>query len=475
MSGKKDDIRTEDESLGVLDAAASVETTGIGIIGGTAQVSVSVPIATADDDDLVDDEAVVGELLGEPADDELVDLDGIEIDETEIDEGIVEEAEEIPVAPGASAVPGRGEDLDLPAPAVAEPAAEESEQGGAVSAPKDDAARVAPRADVTLTAKRLGELSEASRESADLLTSDRLVERGRRPKPEPEGAWPHFLYAISAHTINIGDSKRARERKQLTARIATPLPGGARFVAVLSRKGGVGKTTVTTLLGMALADARDDRVVALDANPDRGTLADRIAHQGTKSVRDLARISADVHGYQDLSAIVGRDATRLDVVASDADPSISSAFGDADYRKVAEVAAHYYSVVLTDTGTGIVHSVMTETLDLADQVVIVAGLSVDEARLASETLTWLEANGRGELAREAIVVINKTVPGKPLVQESEIEKHFSSRVRHVVHLPYDPQIAAGGEIGFAELLPETRLAARELAALVAESLRTRAH
>ena len=44
---------------------------------------------------------------------------------------------------------------------------------------------------------------------------------------------------------------------------------------VLSRKGGVGKTTVTTLLGMVLAELREDRVIAMDANPDRGTLSDR--------------------------------------------------------------------------------------------------------------------------------------------------------------------------------------------------------
>ena len=37
---------------------------------------------------------------------------------------------------------------------------------------------------------------------------------------------------------------------------------------------------------------------------------------------------------------------------------------------------------------------------------IVSGGSVDEARLASETLTWLEANGYGDLVRNAIVAIN---------------------------------------------------------------------
>ncbi|WP_431806340.1 AAA family ATPase [Microbacterium paraoxydans] len=339
--------------------------------------------------------------------------------------------------------------------------------------------RQAPRAaaapEVTLASKRLGELSEAARESADLLTADRLLDPHHVSKPEPEGGWSHFLYTVSGRRINIGDGRRARERKALTARIGAPLTGGARFIPVLSRKGGVGKTTITALLGMALADAREDRVIAVDANPDRGTLADRVARpQHGKSVRDLVRIRDEVRGYHDISAIVARDATRLDVLASDADPHVAEAFSDTDYRDVAAVAAHYYSLVLTDTGTGIVHSVMSATLDLADQLVIVSGLSVDEARLASETLTWLETNGYTEQARDAIVVLNQSTPGTPLVRLNELQAHFATRVRSVVRVPYDPQIAGGGSIVFANLLPETRTAARELAALLVEGLRARA-
>lgn len=326
------------------------------------------------------------------------------------------------------------------------------------------------RSDVALTSKRLGEF-EADRETADLLTADRLLDPHQVVRPEPEGAWQHFVYSISGRRINLGDSKRAKARKELDRRIAAPLAGGARFVPVLSRKGGVGKTTVTTLLGMALAGARDDRVIAVDANPDRGTLAERISRESGRTVRDLVRISGDVVGFNDLSNIVARDETRLDVVASDSDPRVSEAFNDADYRDVAALAAHYYSVVLTDTGTGIVHSVMGATLDLADQLVIVAGLSVDEARLASETLTWLETNGYSDKVRNAVVVLNNARPGQPLVQLDELESHFRSRVRAVVRVPYDPHIAAGSAIVFRELQPATREAARELAATVVEGLR----
>ncbi|UXW87205.1 MinD/ParA family protein [Microbacterium azadirachtae] len=352
----------------------------------------------------------------------------------------------------------------VPAAHIAAPAVEEEIM-------TDDHARVP---EPELAARRLDQLSDRQRESADLLTADRLLDTSRLAGPEPEGLWSHLLYTISGRRINLGDGKRAQQRKALSARIAAPLPGTARFVPVLSRKGGVGKTTVTALLGMALADAREDRVIAVDANPDRGTLADRIARTNTKTVRDLVRIHDQVTGYHDISAVVSRDATRLDVLASDTDPRVSEAFNDEDYDQVASVAAHYYSLVLTDTGTGIVHAVMGATLDRADTIVIVAGLSVDEARLASETLTWLETNGYADKVRDAVVVLNQSTPGSPMVRLSELEAHFRTRVAHVLRIPYDPRIAAGSAISFAALQPETRQAARELAAVVVEGLRAQA-
>ena len=348
----------------------------------------------------------------------------------------------------------------------------------AARAAADSPARPAPepaRPEMVLASKRLDDLGGGGRESADLLTADRLLDPARMTRPEPEGTWSHLLYAISGGRINVGDGRKARARKELSARIAAPMAGTARFIPVLSRKGGVGKTTVTALLGMALADAREDRVIAVDANPDRGTLAERIVGSShTRSVRDLVRAQHDIRGFHDLSAIVARDETRLDVLASDSDPRVSEAFGDADYRDVASVAAQYYSLVLTDSGTGIVHSVMGATLDLADQLVIVSGLSVDEARLASETITWLETNGHAALARDAIVVLNQSTPGAPLVRLGELESHFSTRVAHVLRIPYDPQIAGGGAIDFASLQPETRRAAREVAATLIEGLRAKA-
>ncbi|MFF1573045.1 AAA family ATPase [Leifsonia sp. NPDC058292] len=309
-------------------------------------------------------------------------------------------------------------------------------------------------------------------EPAAMLTADRLLAVNRKTRPGPEGGWQRFVYGITFHMVNLGDSAKVRARKELDHRIQKQFEGGTRFVPVLTRKGGVGKTTVTTLLGMALADAREDRIVAIDANPDRGTLAERVTKQTRATVRDVVQKAPSIGGFTDFSALVSRDETRLDILASDTDPLLSEAFDENDYNVVADLTARFYSIVLTDCGTGIVHSVMRATLQRADSVVIVSGGSVDEARLASETLTWLEANGYGDLVRNAIVALNTATQGTNLVKLDEIESHFRSRVREVVRIPYDPQLAAGSVVSYKDLKPLTKQSARTLAALVVEGLPT---
>jgi MinD-like ATPase involved in chromosome partitioning or flagellar assembly len=307
-------------------------------------------------------------------------------------------------------------------------------------------------------------------EPAAMLTADRLIDVSAKNRPAPESGFRRFLYFLSLKSINLGDNLRVRERKATDARISAVLEGGAKFVPVLTRKGGVGKTTVTTLLGMAMALVREDRVIAIDANPDRGTLAERVSKSTRFTVRDVVNRAAAVDGFSDFSTMVSRDATRLHVLASDSDPMLSEAFDEGDYNVVADMAARYYTVILTDCGTGIVHSVMRPTLQRANGLVIVSGGSVDEARLASETLTWLEANGYGDLVRQSVVALNTATQGTNLVKLDEIEAHFKSRVRAVVKIPYDPALAAGSVIKFDQLHKNTREAARELAALVVEGL-----
>lgn len=312
----------------------------------------------------------------------------------------------------------------------------------------------------------------ATPEPSTMLTDERLLDV-KEKQTVPEGLWQRFIFEITFHTVNLGDSRRVAARKALHSRISTTFDGDTRYVPVLTRKGGVGKTTTTILLGMALAQHRDDRVVAIDANPDRGTLAERIPRETKNTIRSVVQKAPSIGSFTDFGEFVSKDVTRLHVLASDPDPSVAQAFDEYDYNIVADVASRYYSLILTDCGTGIVHTVMRPILQRANCLVIVSGGSVDEARLASETLSWLESNGHAELVRNSVVALNTATQGTMLVKLDEIENHFRSRVREVVRIPYDEHIAAGSVITWSKLNKITRDAAELLAAFVVEGIAPR--
>jgi MinD-like ATPase involved in chromosome partitioning or flagellar assembly len=306
-------------------------------------------------------------------------------------------------------------------------------------------------------------------EPSSMLTDERVLDV-KEKQATPIGWYQRAIFEITFHTVNLGDSRRARARKQLISRITTPFNGDTRYVPILTRKGGVGKTTTTTLLGMALAQHREDRVIAIDANPDRGTLAERIPRETKNTIRSVVQKAPSIGSFTDFTEFVSRDVTRLHVLASDPDPTLAEAFDEFDYNVVADVASRYYSLILTDCGTGIVHTVMKPILARASSLVIVSGGSIDEARLASETLSWLESNGYADVVRNSVVALNTATQGTMLVKLDEIENHFRSRVREVVRIPYDPHIAAGSVITWSKLNKITRDAAELLAALVVEGM-----
>jgi MinD-like ATPase involved in chromosome partitioning or flagellar assembly len=168
-------------------------------------------------------------------------------------------------------------------------------------------------------------------------------------------------------------------------------------------------------------------------------------------------------------AFTSQASSRLEVLASDRDPGVSVAFSEADYCDIARVLEHYYSICITDCGTGLLHSAMTGVLTLADQIVLVSSPSVDGARSASATLDWLEAHGYGDLVRNAVVVLSTVRPrSKSTVDLDRLEQHFAGRCRAVVRIPYDAHLEEGAEVELEQLSPATTEAYLRLAATVGD-------
>ena len=296
------------------------------------------------------------------------------------------------------------------------------------------------------------------------LSTAHLVRQVKRP---PQSGWRKALYVGSGKLVNPGESPADIQRRDLIARVNQPLRGCYK-IAMLSLKGGVGKTTVTTSLGSTFASLRGDRVVAVDANPDRGTLSQKIPIETTATVRHLLRDSARITRYSDVRSYTSQGSSRLEILASEQDPAVSEAFSEDDYRRTVNLLEHFYNIVLTDCGTGLMHSAMKGVLDVADALVVVSSGSVDGARSASATLDWLEAHGYGELVKRSVAVINSVRPKGGSVDLDKLSAHFGAKVRAVCRIPFDPHLEEGAEIELDRLSGDTRLALLDLAATVAD-------
>ncbi|MQY16859.1 ESX-1 secretion-associated protein EspI [Streptomyces sp. RB5] len=267
--------------------------------------------------------------------------------------------------------------------------------------------------------------------------------------------------------FKLGGKAAEEERQRRYELLRTPVLSCYR-IAVISLKGGVGKTTTTTALGSTLATERQDKVIAIDANPDAGTLGRRVRRETGATIRDFVTAIPYLNSYMDIRRFTSQAPSGLEILANDVDPAVSTTFDDEDYRRVIDVLGRQYPLILTDSGTGLLYSAMRGVLDLADQLIVVSTPSVDGASSASTTLDWLMAHGYQELVQRSITVISGVRDTSKMIKVEDIVGHFQQRCRGVVVVPFDEHLSAGAELDLTMMRPRTREAYFNLAAMVAE-------
>lgn len=290
--------------------------------------------------------------------------------------------------------------------------------------------------------------------------------RGERRRVDyPRHGWRSLLYRTTR--INPGPSLAEMELRQTVQRVVASF-SGPRHVLFANPKGGAGKTTTCLGLAATFGQHRGRGVIAFDNNPTRGTLGLRAqpdAH--TRTVRDLLADLDGIRQVGDLSAYTrSQPDGHFEVLASDEDPRMAVARGEADYTAVMRVLDTFYKLICVDTGNDVTAPVFSAAVASADQLVVVTGANWDSAYSASWMLDHLEQHGAEHLVRDAVTVV--TLPRGRSVDLSAIDGHFRARTRAVHHVPFDPALDAGAEIALDALRPRTRRAWLDIAAAVAD-------
>lgn len=284
----------------------------------------------------------------------------------------------------------------------------------------------------------------------------------------PRTGWRAALYSATGGLWNLGESEIDRRRRELQARARQKLAGCYR-VATVSAKGGVGKSTTTIGVGSALATLRGDRVLALDANPDRGNLAEKVARETTATVRDLLADAEHITSAGKVRDYTSQGASRLEVLASESNPDTFQPYQADDHHAAIDLLSRYYNILFTDCGTDLHHSALRAAVEIADSLLIITSASIDGARAAQDTIERLEASGHHELVERSITVVNGFRPRQRL--SAEFDAHlafFTGHTRAVVWVPFDEHLDQGAEIDLDALAADTRDALLELAAVVAD-------
>jgi len=294
----------------------------------------------------------------------------------------------------------------------------------------------------------------------------------KEQKPRPVGGFRGALYRLTGGAWNLGPSAKQRQEDELARRISRQLQGSFN-TAILSLKGGIGKTSTTVGVGLTLAEYRGDPPCAIDANPDSGDLVERALGEGIYQ-RSTPRTITDLLGnLESIDSLTGlsrymHHAGRLHLIAGEQDPEVSDSLTAAEYLKIRQLISSYYSVALTDCGTGVTHNAMKGILQSADNLIIAAGYAVSGAKRARSTLHWLASHGYEELARNAIVVITDKDEVSTRVDKSAIEEHLSGICRQLIAVPHDRGVADGDLVTLDVLRPETRRAYKEIAAAIVD-------
>ncbi len=190
---------------------------------------------------------------------------------------------------------------------------------------------------------------------------------------------------------------------RLDRRIAAPRLTRCVTVAVVSPKGGVGKTTTTALLGSLLAGVRRDRIVAVDTNPDYGSLGRALTPDHSVYVDDLI----DVLDRPDLSATaldghLGRASDGLMVLPAPTHPARMAALDEAAYTNVIERLKSLIGILVLDCGTGLQEPAARAALNCADQLLLISDAHPSTASLVAEASEQLQ-----QVGPPITIVVNK--------------------------------------------------------------------
>lgn len=259
-------------------------------------------------------------------------------------------------------------------------------------------------------------------------------------------------------------SRRDPERMARAAAGAQAPVGTGRRIAVVSTRGGAGKSTAAALLGRVYSAVRTDTIAVLDLDPGAGSLGLRLGTENAAPIDVLAAATTtgSLPGAEELASMLGHAAPNLFATGPRTAGGRGAPLEARALREGSAALSRYFPITLFDCPTTLDDPATAAVLSDCHGALFVlpATLSGIENALA-QLGGWFADRHLATLPLTLLVLEQDRASA---LSATALAGRLSSLGLRAHAIGYDRHLAAGSALSLSRLASAHRLAATELAA-----------
>ena len=239
------------------------------------------------------------------------------------------------------------------------------------------------------------------------------------------------------HVHEIEKVKRARyqqvapaqPQQQQSPSLATILqPERGKIITFFSPKGGVGRTTISTNLAVALHQSTGKPVVLVDGSLPFGDIAVILnMSPKAKTIADLVgafdQVDAEV-----LETVLVQHSTGIKVLLAPPTPEAAELITGANIKKILETLREHYAFVVVDTWPSFQEQVLT-MLDVADVILTLMTLEITSLKNVRVFMEIVEKLGYDDQKVQLVANRNDSSGG---IKASDVESSLGRKIPHTI-------------------------------------------
>jgi len=239
------------------------------------------------------------------------------------------------------------------------------------------------------------------------------------------------------HVHEIEKVKRARYQQAAPAQqqaqqppslTAILQPERGKIVTFFSPKGGVGRTTISTNLAVALHQSTGKPVVLVDGSLPFGDIAVILnMSPKAKTIADLVG-SFDQVDAEILESVLVQHSTGIKVLLAPPTPEAAELITGANIKKILETLREHYAFVVVDTWPSFQEQVLT-MLDVADVILTLMTLEITSLKNVRVFMDIVEKLGYDEHKVQLVANRNDSSGG---IKTSDVEASLGRQIPHTI-------------------------------------------